>query len=356
MRVIIAGGGTGGHIFPAISIAGEIRRRNPANEILFIGTRSGFEVDRIQREGYNLKFIDSGGIVSMGFIRSLKGILSAIKGVFDSFRIIMDFKPNVVIGVGGYVSGPVVLAAFILLTPSVICEQNAVPGLTNRILGRFVKRVFATFQMSTSYFPNGKTMVVGNPVRPEFLTVNRSYENHRGLRILVLGGSQGAHKLNVSVPKAIGMLGRNDLFVVHQTGNRDSEEVKKTYEWYGVKAEVLPFIDNIASVYKDADLIIGRSGAGTISEITVLGKPSILIPYPYSANNHQLENAKVLERAGAAVIIEDRLAFAEKIAETIDDLFNENKLDEMMVQSKNLAKPNATKDIVDEIDRIIEVG
>jgi UDP-N-acetylglucosamine--N-acetylmuramyl-(pentapeptide) pyrophosphoryl-undecaprenol N-acetylglucosamine transferase len=356
MRVIIAGGGTGGHIFPAISIAREIRRRDSANEILFVGTKSGFEVDRIQKEGYNLRFINSGGIVSMGFVRSLKGVLSAIKGIFDSFRIIMDFKPNVVIGVGGYVSGPVVLAAFILFTPSVICEQNAVPGLTNRILARFVKRVFATFQMSTSYFPNDKTMVVGNPVRPEFLTVNRSYKNHSGIKILVLGGSQGAYKLNVSVPKAVGMLRRDDVSVVHQTGNRDIEDVKKAYEWYGIKADAFPFIDDIANVYSDADLVIGRSGAGIISEVTVLGKPSILIPYPFSANNHQLENAKVLERAGAAVIIEDRLAFPEKIAETISDLLNNNKLDEMTVQSKNLAKPNATKDIVDEIDRIVEVG
>jgi UDP-N-acetylglucosamine--N-acetylmuramyl-(pentapeptide) pyrophosphoryl-undecaprenol N-acetylglucosamine transferase len=356
MRVIIAGGGTGGHIFPAISIAREIRRRDSANEILFVGTKSGFEVDRIQKEGYNLRFINSGGIVSMGFVRSLKGVLSAIKGIFDSLRIIMDFKPNMVIGVGGYVSGPIVLAAFMLFTPSVICEQNAVPGLTNRILARFVKRVFAAFQMSASYFPNDKTMVVGNPVRPEFLTVNRSYKNHSGIKILVLGGSQGAYKLNVSVPKAVGMLRRDDLAVVHQTGNRDIEDVKKAYEWYGIKADVLPFIEDIADAYTDADLVIGRSGAGTISEVTVLGKPSILIPYPFAANNHQFENAKVLERAGAAVIIEDRLAFPEKIAETISDLLNNNKLDEMTVQSKNLARPNATKDIVDEINRIVEVG
>ena len=356
MRVIIAGGGTGGHIFPAISIAGEIRRRDSANEILFIGTKNGFEVDRIRKEGYDLKFINSGGIVSMGFVRSLKGVLFAIKGIFDSFRIIMDFKPNVVVGVGGYVSGPVVLAAFILFTPSVICEQNAVPGLTNRILARFVKRVFATFQMSTTYFPGDKTLVVGNPVRPEFLTVKSGKKNHGGIKILVLGGSQGAYKLNVSVPKAVGMLRRDDLSVVHQTGNRDIEDVRKAYEWFGIKADVLPFIDDIANVYNNADLVIGRSGAGTISEITVLGKPSILIPYPFSANNHQFENAKVLERAGAAVIIEDRLAFPEKIAETISDLLNNNKLDEMMVQSKSLAKPNATKDIVDEIDRILEVG
>lgn len=355
MRVIIAGGGTGGHIFPAISIAGEIRRRDPANEILFIGTRSGFEVDRIRKEGYNLKFISSGGIVSMGFVRSLRGVLSAIKGIFDSCRIIMEFKPNVVIGVGGYVSGPVVLAAFLLLTRSVICEQNAVPGLTNRILARLVKRVFATFQMSTRYLPRGKTIVVGNPVRPAFLTVNRTDKKHKGIKILVLGGSQGAHKLNVSVPKAVGLLGRNDLSVVHQTGEKDIEDVKKTYEWYGIKAEVLPFIDDIANVYSEADLVIGRSGAGTISEVTLLGKPSILIPYPFSANNHQLENARVLESAGAAVIIEDRLALPENIAKTISDLLNNKKLDEMMVRCKKLAKPNAAKDIVDEIDRIVEV-
>ena len=355
MRVILAGGGTGGHIFPAISIAGEIKRRDSANEILFIGTKSGFEVERIQKEGYNLKFINSGGVVRVGFIRSIEGVLSAIKGIFDSFRIIMDFKPNVVIGVGGYVSGPVVLAAFVLFTPTVICEQNAVPGLTNRVLARFVKRVFATFQMSTRYFPIDKTLVVGNPVRPEFLTLNGSFKNHNGIKILVLGGSQGANKLNVSVPKAVGMLGRDDLSVVHQTGTRDIEDVKKAYEWYGIKADVLPFIDDIANVYRDADLVIGRSGAGTISELTVLGKPSILIPYPFSANNHQLENARVLETAGAAVIIEDRLAFPEKIAETISDLLNNNKLDQMMVQSKNLAKPNAAKDIVNEIDRIVEV-
>jgi len=154
----------------------------------------------------------------------------------------------------------------------------------------------------------------------------------------------------------VGMLGRGDISVVHQTGNRDIEVVKKAYEWYGIKADVLHFIDDIANVFRDADLVIGRSGAGTISELTVLGKPSILIPYPFSANNHQLENAKVLERAGAAVIIEDRLAFPEKIAETISDLLNNNKLDQMMVQSKSLAQPNAAKDIVNEIDRIVEVG
>lgn len=356
MRVILAGGGTGGHIFPAISIAEEIRRRDSANEILFVGTKSGFEVERVQREGYNLKFINSGGVVRMGFIRSLEGVLSAIKGIFDSLRIIIDFKPNVVIGVGGYVSGPVVIAAFIMLIPSVICEQNAVPGITNRVLARFVKRVFTAFQISTRYFPNDKTMVVGNPVRSGFLAVNGSLKNHSGIKILVLGGSQGANKLNVSVPKAVGMLRRDDLSVVHQTGNRDIEEVKKAYEWYGTKAEVMPFIDDIANVYRDADLVIGRSGAGTISEITVLGKPSILIPYPFSANNHQMENARVLERAGAAVIIEDRLAIPEKIAETISDLLNNKKLDQMMVQSKNLAKPNAAMDIVNEIDRIVGVG
>lgn len=355
MRFIIAGGGTGGHIFPALSIAGEIRKRSPANEILFVGTRNGFEGDRVQKEGYRIRFINSGGMVNMGLLRSLKGALSAFKGVSDSLGIIMDFKPNVVIGAGGYVSGPVVLAAFILSVPSVICEQNAVPGLTNRILARFAKRVFGTFPGSSKYFPNGKLIVSGNPVRPEFLIMDSDYKDRQGIRILVLGGSQGAHKLNVSVPKAVGMLGRDGLSVVHQTGDRDVEEVKKEYECYGIRAEVLPFIDDIASAYRDADLVIGRSGAGTIAELTVLGKPSILIPYPFSANNHQLENAKELERAGAAVIIEDRFASPERICETLREMLDDDRLDAMMVQSKNLAKPNATESIVDEICRVFEV-
>ncbi|MFQ5786520.1 MAG: undecaprenyldiphospho-muramoylpentapeptide beta-N-acetylglucosaminyltransferase [Thermodesulfobacteriota bacterium] len=349
MRIIIAGGGTGGHIYPAISIADEILRRNPYNKILFICTKNGFGSDKILNEGYKLEYISSRGIVGKGLIESIVGATYAIKGVYDSFRIISKFKPNVVIGVGGYVSGPVVIATSLHFKPAVICEQNSIPGLTNRILAIFAKRVFATFDESKKYFPKVKTRVLGNPIRNQILAVKKTRKTKDRLIVLIFGGSQGAHKLNISLPKAFGILGRKDINIIHQTGNHDIENVKKTYEWYGIGSEVLPFIEDMASVYNNADLVIGRAGAGTIAEITALGKPSILIPYPFSAYNHQLENAKMLERAGAAIIIEDKDAFPERIAEALNKLLTEDKLNEMMIQAKRLGKPHAAKNIVDEI-------
>jgi len=276
MRIIIAGGGTGGHIYPAISIADEIRRRNPDNEILFVCTKNGFGSEKILNEGYKLEYISSSGIVGKGLMGSILGTTSAIKGVFDSHRIINKFEPNVVIGVGGYVSGPVVIATALHFIPAVICEQNSIPGLTNRILSIFAKRVFATFDESKKYFPKVKTRVLGNPIRNQILSVKKAGKTKDGLVVLIFGGSQGAHKLNISVPKAFGVLGRQDINIIHQTGNHDIQDVKKTYEWYGIGAEVFPFIEDIASVYNDADLVIGRAGAGTIAEITALGKPLTL--------------------------------------------------------------------------------
>lgn len=349
MRIIIAGGGTGGHIYPAISIADEIRRRNPDNEILFICTKNGFGSEKILNEGYKLEYISSSGIVGKGLMDSILGTTSAIKGVFDSHRIINKFEPNVVIGVGGYVSGPVVIATALHFIPAVICEQNSIPGLTNRILSIFAKRVFATFDESKKYFPKVKTRVLGNPIRNQILAVKKTGKTKDGLVVLIFGGSQGAHKLNISVPKAFGVLGRQDINIIHQTGNHDIQDVKKTYEWYGIGAEVFPFIEDMASVYNDADLVIGRAGAGTIAEITALGKPSILIPYPFSAYNHQFENAKVLERAGAAIVIEDKDAFPERIVEALSKLLTKDKLNEMRIQAKRLGKPQAAKNIVDEI-------
>jgi len=349
MRIIIAGGGTGGHIYPAISIADEILRRSPDNEILFICTRNGFGSEEILKEGYKIEYISSSGIVGKGLMDSIVGTTSAIRGFFNSLRIISKFKPNVVIGVGGYVSGPVVLATSLHFIPAVICEQNSIPGLTNRMLSIFAKRVFATFDESTKYFPKVKTRVLGNPIRDQIRTVKTTRKTKDRAIALIFGGSQGAHKLNISVPKAFGMLGRKDIDIIHQTGNRDIENVKKTYEWYGISAEVIPYIEDMASVYKDADLVIGRAGAGTIAEITALGKPSILIPYPFSTYNHQLENARVLERAGAALVIEDKDAFPERIVEALNSMLTEDKLNDMRIQAKRLGRPHAAKNIVDEI-------
>lgn len=350
MRVLIAGGGSGGHIFPAISIAEEIMRRDPKHRVLFVGTEKGLERKTLLQKGYDLELIDSGGIVGKGTVGGLKGVVSAFRGLFSSMRIINRFKPHVVVGVGGYASGPVVFAALLLLIPTAICEQNSIPGITNRFLGRFVKRVFASFEESVRFFPGKKTMVVGNPVRKEILS--GSYSSHKrraGITVLVFGGSQGAHRLNLSVPKAFGILGRQDVYLIHQTGEKDVEDVRKTYEWYGISAEVLPFIEDMARVYGQADLVIGRAGAGTIAEVTALGKPSLLVPYPFSAYNHQLENARIMERAGAAVVVEDRDAVPETLSRILSDLLKEDVLREMGYRAKKLGKPDAAKRIVDEI-------
>lgn len=353
MKVIIAGGGTGGHLFPAISIAEEILGRNPENSVLFIGTKEGLEKKTLTQKGYTLEFISSRGIVGKGIIRGLKGFASAFKGFFDSFNIIKKFGPDVVVGVGGYVSGPVVCAAVLLLIPTAICEQNSIPGITNRLLGRFVRRVFASFEESIRFFPRKKTMVVGNPIRTQILQESESGQRESGgITVLVFGGSQGARTLNVSVPKAFGILGRHDISIIHQTGEKDIEVVKKTYEWYGIRAEVLPFIDDMADAYRQADLVIGRSGAGTVAEITALGKPSILVPYPFSAYNHQLENAMVVEKARAAVVIEDKDAAPERLAKILSGLLKCDKLKEMGNRAKSLGRPDAAKEIVDELYKL----
>ncbi|MER3446416.1 MAG: undecaprenyldiphospho-muramoylpentapeptide beta-N-acetylglucosaminyltransferase [Candidatus Dadabacteria bacterium] len=353
MRIIIAGGGTGGHIFPAISIAEEILMRDSENKVLFVGTKRGMESRVIKNHA--IEYISSGGVVGKGFIGSLKGIAFAIKGFFDSLRIIREFKPDLILGVGGYASGPMVFASWLFMIPTAVCEQNSIPGITNRILGKFVKRVFASFEESIVFFPRKKTILVGNPVRRYILMEKDSSRRQNVFTILVFGGSQGSHRLNISVPRAFGILGRKDISLIHQTGYDDLNDVRKAYEWYGIRAEVFSFIEDIGSVYRHSDLVIGRAGAGTIAEITALGMPSILVPYPFSAYNHQFENAKSLERAGAAVVIEDKDAVPERFAEVLSDLLRREKLKEMGERARRLGRPDAAKRIVDEIYKLVGI-
>ncbi len=353
MRIIIAGGGTGGHIFPAISIAEEILIRDSENKVLFVGTKRGMESRVIKN--YAIEFISSEGVVGKGLMEGLRGIASAIRGFFGSLRIIREFKPDLVLGVGGYASGPMVFAASVFMIPTAICEQNSIPGITNRILGKFVKMVFTSFGESIRFFPRKKAILVGNPVRRYILAGENLGRKQSGFTVLVFGGSQGSHRLNLSVPKAFGILGRKDISLIHQTGDNDLDNVRKAYEWYGIRAEVFPFIEDIGSAYKHSDLVIGRAGAGTIAEITAVGVPSILVPYPFSAYNHQFENAKSLERAGAAVVIEDKDAVPERIAEILSDLLKREKLKQMGERAKSLGKPDAAKRIVDEIYKLVGI-
>lgn len=355
MKVLISGGGTGGHVFPAISVAEEILQRDPQNEVLFVGTRKGLENRLVKDRGYELKHISSGGIVGKGMFKRLSGAFSAAVGIFESASVIRSFKPDFVLGTGGYVSGPVVLSASLLGVPTGVCEQNSVPGVTNRILGRFVKRVFTTFEGSENSFSPDKIIVTGNPIRKDIIDNERAEKRDGQLTCLVFGGSQGAATLNRSVPEAILKTGINEIHVIHQTGAGSLEEVTEFYKKNNISAEVLTFIENMAEAYTKSDFVIGRSGAGTVAEVTALGKPSLLIPFPYATHNHQYENAKSLESAGAALLIEDKEASPEKIASALNILNDKDRLKDMKEAAKRLGKPRAAAQIVDEIYKIAGV-
>ncbi len=356
MKVIIAGGGTGGHVFPAISVAEEILKRSRSNEVLFVGTKKGLENELLAKRSYRIEHISAKGIKGRGIIKSVRALFSALRGVSDSVSILKRFRPDLVLGVGGYVSGPMVLAAFLYGIPTAICEQNAIPGVTNRILGKFSDRIFATFEESARFFPGKKMVVSGNPIREELFKPKAPGTENDVLTILIFGGSQGARTLNAVVPEALGRLGRKDLSVIHQTGPSNSERVKITYQNQGIEARVLTFIHDMAGVYAEADFVIGRAGAGTISEITALGKPSLLIPYPYAANNHQMVNAKVLEEHGAALVIEDKDATPENVLGALTDALHKDKLNTMASSAFKLGRPGAARTIVDEITRLTGVN
>lgn len=353
MRILIAGGGTGGHIFPAISIAEEIIRRDHKNEVLFVGSQNHLEKELISARGFNVEFVRSGGIVGKSIFTKLKSITGSLLGVADSNRIIRRFSPDVVVGVGGYVSGPVVLSAFLRSLPTAICEQNSVPGLTNRILSRMANRIFLTFEDSMSYFPAHKTVVTGNPLRSEFLKEYIPFEDDSekyDFRILITGGSQGAKGINTVIPESFRYLksGRR-LKIVHQTGASDADKVKRIYTEIGIDAEVYPFIDNIAEFYRESDLIISRAGAGAISEITALGKPSVLIPYPYAANNHQYMNAKYVEQKGASVTVEENNLSHMLFPSLLDKILEREELSRMSQCSGKLGKPQAAEKVVNNL-------
>ena len=356
MRVIIAGGGTGGHIFPAISIADEIKNRSENNEILFVGTKNGLEKDIIPKNGYKIRFIHSKGIIGKGMFDKLRAISSIFFSIFSSFKIIRDFKPDVVVGVGGYVSGPTMISAYLSFIPTAICEQNYIPGFTNKVLSNFVKKIFVSFGDGKQFFPEKKVVVTGNPVRKNFdmKTYVNSDKNQSSLNIFVLGGSQGATKLNEVVPEAIKKINLKKINVVHQAGKKDESAVAKKYSQLGITAQVYSFIENIQQIYRDSDLIISRAGASTISELAVIGKPSILIPFPYATHDHQLFNAKFMENNGASLVLEEKDLSADTLSQKIEKIITDNKLQQMSEASKKLGKPDAAKHIVDELYLLVK--
>jgi UDP-N-acetylglucosamine--N-acetylmuramyl-(pentapeptide) pyrophosphoryl-undecaprenol N-acetylglucosamine transferase len=351
MRMIIAGGGTGGHLFPGIAVAEEVLKRKPQNDVLFIGTYRGLENRVLKNLGFSLRFIDIEGIKGKSMAKAWQSMNKIPKSLIQASTIIRDFSPDIVLGVGGYASGPAVMAAHFMGIKTAIAEQNALPGLTNRILGKFADRVFLTFEQTKKWFSPPKTMVTGNPIRSAFFRKGLATKEAKvHFTILIFGGSQGAHAINMAVINALEYLKdiMNQLKFIHQTGNSDMEPVSNAYRESGFYAEVFPFITDMASAYSAADLLICRSGATSVTEITASGKAALLIPYPYAIGDHQSKNAEVLLEAGAAEIIPEKELSGQKLADDIKRLYNHPEtIMEMEAASAKLGNIQAAARIVD---------
>ena len=369
MKLIIAGGGTGGHLFPGIAIAEEFKGRDTINEVLFVGTEKGIEARVLPKLGWSLRFISAEGIKGKGGFARIRAVLKLVPGFFESIKIIKAFKPEVVIGVGGYASAPLLLAARFSGIRTAVHEQNALPGLTNRMLGKFVDRVFVTFPDSASFFPEGKVVVSGNPLRKEIVeglqgSVVSTLKGIKGQgsegkkpTILIFGGSAGAHRINMAVLEMVGQINDPDRWkIIHQTGEKDYKEIKEGYIEADWQADVRPFIYDMASVYSDADLIICRAGATTVTELAAAGKPAILIPYPFAADDHQRVNAESLVKAGGAMMLLEKELTGERLAAEIERLMGDREMLEKMGDSaRKLARLDAAKVVVDGFYKLDKV-
>src|SRR5215471_1443116 len=354
LSVIIAGGGTGGHIYPGIAIAQEFRRRDADTQILFVGTARGLETKIIPREGFNLELIEIAALKRVGFVNRIRSLLMLPKSFLDVRSLIKRVRPDVVIGVGGYASGPVVLMAALMDVPTLVAEQNALPGFTNRILARFVKAAAISFEEAREFFGE-KAEITGNPVRAEFFDVPVRQAG-AVIHVLITGGSQGARAINEAMIGALPLLVEEKARVsfTHQTGENDYYRVRDAYEQAGMRADVRPFIEKMVDEFAAADLVICRAGATTVAELAAAGKPAIMVPFPFAADDHQRKNAEAVERAGAGRMILQAELTPERLAKELLWLINDpQQLGRMAEAGKRLGRPDAAKRVVDLAMRIM---
>lgn len=353
-RLMIAGGGTGGHLFPGVALAEELRARDPDAVIQFVGTARGIEARVLPQLGWDLALIEVSGLKTVGAIGALRGVGRLPRALVQARRVVKAFAPDAVIGVGGYASGPVVLMARLAGIPTAICEQNSIPGLTNKILGRLVRRVFVSFEATQPYFKPKKTLVSGNPVRralrDKLLAAPGTEASTAGpVHVLVSGGSLGAVAVNeLAADALIALAPDQPLAIVHQTGDKGLEATKARYAAAGVAADCQPFIADMAAAYQRADLIIGRAGATTVAELAITGKPAVFIPYPFAADNHQELNARAMADAGAALMFRQADLTAGKLADALRPLLRDSTRRAAMArQMKALARPGAAATVID---------
>ncbi len=356
LRIIITGGGTGGHLFPGIAVAQEIKRRNPAARILFAGTGRAVDKEGLSRYGFEARTMHCGALKGGGIMGKLRTMLGLPMSLLEALRLLREFKPALVFGVGGYVTGPVIVAARLLGIPAAIHEQNSVPGLANRQLGRVARRVFLSIPGSEGYFRPRKCYFSGNPVRQEIIKAAALPPAEEPV-LLILGGSQGAHRLNTLLPEAVGGILAElpaGFRVIHQTGREDESVSREAWKKLGVEAEVGAFFKDMARIYRPASLMVSRAGATTLAELTVLGKVAILIPFPFAADNHQEKNADYLVAAGAAMMFRERDLTPAVLGRAIVEILNNNESrHEMEKQVRKLARPEAAVAIVDECEKLM---
>jgi UDP-N-acetylglucosamine--N-acetylmuramyl-(pentapeptide) pyrophosphoryl-undecaprenol N-acetylglucosamine transferase len=348
MRAILAGGGTGGHVIPALAIANELKKSYAA-DVLFIGTARGIENRLVPAAGYPLRLVRVGALKNVSLMTRAKTAFDLPRAVWDAGRMLNEFAPDVVIGVGGYASGPAMLAAVVKHIPTLAFEPNVVPGFANRVVARFVSGAAVHFEETAKYFRHAE--VTGVPVRQAFFEITA--KRGGAPTLLVFGGSQGAHAINDAMIRCLPELRRQapGIHIIHQTGERNYNDALAGYRsllesGLGESAEVSKFIEDMPSAFARADLVVCRSGASTVAEITAAGKPAIFVPFPRAADDHQRVNAEALAREGAAVVVEESKLEGVWLAETIAALLNDPpRLQAMSEAARSLAHPNAARDI-----------
>jgi UDP-N-acetylglucosamine--N-acetylmuramyl-(pentapeptide) pyrophosphoryl-undecaprenol N-acetylglucosamine transferase len=354
MRAILAGGGTGGHVIPALAIANELKK-NYGAEVLFMGTARGIENRLVPAAGYPLQLVRVGALKNVSLMTRAKTAFDLPRAVWDASRMLNEFAPDVVIGVGGYASGPAMLAAVVKHIPTLAFEPNVVPGFANRVVARFVSGAAVHFEETAKYFRRAE--VTGVPVRQAFFEIR--VKRGGTPTLLVFGGSQGAHAINEAMIRCLPELRRQapGIHIIHQTGERDYNDALAAYQAFpsagDESAEVFKFIEDMPAAFARADLVVCRSGASTVAEITAAGKPAIFVPFPRAADDHQRVNAEALARVGAAVVVEESKLEGVWLAETIAALLGDpRRLEAMSVAARGLAHPDAARDIAGMAARV----
>ena len=360
LRLAIAGGGTGGHLFPGIAVAQAFADRDERNRVLFINAGRSLEKRVLSDLGWPSQTIAIEGIKGRGRWRQLVAVSKIPKAIWQSVRMLKQFAADAVLGVGGYSAGPVVFAARRCGIATALHEQNQLPGVTNRILGRMVDRIYLSFAESKDYFVASAVKITGNPVRDDIIALaesgkSRGEEPDQYFNILVVGGSQGAHAINMAMIEALPLLSQGqNVRITHQTGDQDLDQVKQAYNRMQMPAVVQPFFTDMADLYRRADVIVCRAGATTVAEITVIGKAALFIPFPFAADDHQTRNAQALVDAGAAEMISQSELSGEALASVMNKLSKDRRqLAKMETNARALGRPHAAQEIVDDIYELI---